>query len=108
MYRPDSKKEGPLTPTIVSDYRHHYRRISRDGLVRIMNWALEKCNLKHKGYSCHVMRHSCGSNLYAETKDLRVVQEQLRHRDPKMTAKYAHVQERMTHRHTQKLAPKVK
>lgn len=107
QHRPYSEKEGMLTPTVVSDHRHHYKRISRDGLVRIMNSALEQCNLKHKGFACHIMRHSCGTNLYQETKDLRVVQDQLRHRDPKMTAKYAHVQERMSHRYTQKLAPKI-
>ena len=55
---------------------------------------------------CHVFRHSCGTNLYAATKDLRVVQETLRQRDPKVTARYAHVQQRMDKRYTSSIVPK--
>ena len=106
-YRPTPVKDGLLTPTFICDHRHGFKRITRGGLRLIMNTALEAANLKHRGYSCHVFRHSCGTNLYQQTKDLRVVQEQLRHRDPQVTARYAHVQERMTHRYTQELAPSV-
>ena len=76
-------------PTTVSDHCHNY---SRNSIRDIMN---------------RILRHSCGTNLYSETKDIRLVQEQLRHSDPKMTARYAHVHERMTNRHTEKLAPKI-
>ena len=105
--RPRPTKDGTLTPTIISDHRHNYGRISRNGIRDIMNRILRGCDLKHPGYSCHILRHSCGTNLYSETKDIRLVQEQLRHSDPKMTARYAHVHERMTNRHTEKLAPKI-
>jgi len=105
--RPENKKEGAFTPTITSDHRHKYRRISRNGIRNIMNRILEGCQLKHPGYSCHILRHSCGTNLYNETKDLRLVQEQLRHNDPQMTARYSHVHERMTRRATSRLAPKI-
>lgn len=105
--RPDSKKEGALTPTFVSTHRRHYSRISRNGIREVINPILEAVNLKHPGYSCHILRHSCGTNLYAETKDLRIVQEQLRHADPKMTARYAHVHERMSNRRTSRLAPTI-
>jgi len=105
--RPENKKEGAFTPTITSDHRHKYRRISRNGIRNIMNRILEGCQLKHPGYSCHILRHSCGTNLYNETKDLRLVQEQLRHNDPQMTARYSHVHERMTRRATSRLAPEI-
>lgn len=104
--RPKSVKEGNLTPTFVSNSnRRLYRRITRNGIRSIMNKALTLCNYKEAGISCHVFRHSCGTNLYAATKDLRVVQETLRQRDPKTTARYAHVQQRMTHRYTNMLDP---
>lgn len=100
------KKDGVLTPLILSSSnRNLLGRISRNGLRSIMNKALETCDLKHPGYSCHVFRHSCGTNLYKETKDLRLVQDVLRHRDPKVTARYAHVADRLTKRHTSKLVP---
>jgi integrase/recombinase XerC len=105
--RPSSKKENGLTPTVVSDHRHKYRRISRNGIRNIMNRILEGCQLKHPGYSCHIFRHSCGTNLYNETKDIRLVQEQLRHNDPKMAARYSHVHERLTIRHTSRIAPEI-
>lgn len=100
------KKDGVLTPLILSSSNRNYLgRISRNGIRSIMNKALAACNLKHPGYSCHVFRHSCGTNLYRETKDLRLVQEYLRHRDPKVTARYAHVADRLSKRYTSKLVP---
>ena len=100
------KKDGVLTPLILSSSnRNLLGRISRNGLRSIMNKALAACDLKHPGYSCHVFRHSCGTNLYHETKDLRLVQDVLRHRDPKITARYAHVADRLNKRYTSKLVP---
>ena len=65
------KKDGVLTPLILSSSnRNLMGRISRNGIRSIMNKALTACDLKHPGYSCHVFRHSCGTNLYKETKDL--------------------------------------
>ena len=100
------KKDGVLTPLILSSSnRNLMGRISRNGIRSIMNKALTACDLKHPGYSCHVFRHSCGTNLYKETKDLRLVQDTLRHRDPKVTARYAHVADRLSKRYTSKLVP---
>ena len=99
------KKDGNSTPLLLSDSnRNQMGRISRNGIRYIMNKALTACDLKHPGYSCHVFRHSCGTNLYQATKDLRVVQETLRQRDPKVTARYAHVNQRLSHRVTSALA----
>ena len=102
-------KKGSLTPLILSDsYNNAAGRISRNGLRHIMNQALKASGLKISGLSCHVFRHSCGTNLYAETKDLRLVQETLGHRDPKVTARYAHLQERISKRATERIAPKIR
>ncbi len=104
--RPPVKKEGTFTPTILSNsHKNQWGRISRNGLRFVMNDLLRAANFKHEGLSCHIFRHSCGTNLYQKTKDLRVVQETLRQRDPKTTARYAHVHERLSHRYTQLLDP---
>lgn len=100
------KEEALLTPLIISDsHKAWKKRLSRNGIRYVMNRALTLTGLKEKGVSCHVLRHSCGTNLYANTKDLRLVQETLRQRDPKIAARYAHVQERMTNRYTDGLVP---
>lgn len=106
--RPPALMEYGFTPTIINDNNHGHSRISRNGVRYVMNKALESCNLKVKGFSCHVFRHSCGTNLYESTKDIRLVQEQLRHSDPKITARYAHVHNRISQRYTNQIAPDVK
>ena len=99
------KKKGSLTPLILSDsHNNELGRISRNGLRYIMNKALNITGLKHPGQTCHIFRHSCGTNLYQQTKDLRVVQDTLRHRDPKITARYAHVNQQLNNRVTSGLA----
>lgn len=65
--------------------------LTRDGVRYIVNTILRRAGLKKKGNSCHALRHSCGTNLYAATKDIRLVQETLRHQSPTVTARYAHV-----------------
>ena len=100
------KKDGVLTPLILSSSnRNLMGRISRNGIRSIMNKTLNACNLKNPGCTCHIFRHSCGTNLYQETKDLRLVQEVLWHRAPKITARYAHVADRLTKRYTSRLVP---
>ena len=103
--RPTKEKEGGRTPVFVSlSNRNAGERIERNGIRKAMDRILNLCGYKQKGISCHVFRHSCGTNLYAKTKDLRVVQETLRQKDPKVTMRYAHVQQRMEKRYTSKLA----
>lgn len=99
--RPEPKKEGLLTPTFIAiGNRNKHGRITRNGIRLAMDKALKAAGYRQKGFVCHIFRHSCGTNLYAATKDLRLVQETLRQRDPKVTARYAHVQERMSKRYT--------
>ncbi|HBT79327.1 MAG: tyrosine-type recombinase/integrase [Selenomonas sp.] len=98
------QKDGMLTPLILSDsHRNELGRISKNGLRYIVNKALRATKLKRPGQTCHILRHSCGTNLYGATKDLRAVQEVLRHKDPKITARYAHVTNRMENRLTSTL-----
>jgi len=98
--------ENRLTPTVIScSPNNRSGRITRVGIRYVINRALTEAGLKQPGYACHLFRHSCGTNLYQETKDLRVVQETLRQRSPKVTAKYAHVHERMEKRHTRNITP---
>ena len=102
-------QENRLTPTIISCSSNNAQgRISRVGIRYVINRALTAAGLKQPGYACHLFRHSCGTNLYQETKDLRVVQETLRQRSPKVTAKYAHVHDRMERRYTRGITPGVK
>lgn len=65
--------------------------LTRDGVRYIVNSILRRVGLKKNGNSCHALRHSCGTNLYAATKDIRLVQETLRHQSPEVTARYSHV-----------------
>lgn len=65
--------------------------LTRDGVRWIVNSVLRRAGLKKKGNSCHALRHSCGTNLYAATKDIRLVQETLRHQSPTVTARYSHI-----------------
>lgn len=98
------KQQGNLTPLILSaSNASRFSRLSRQSIRDVMDKALKTCGWKEKGISTHVLRHSCGTNLYKATKDLRVVQETLRHKDPKTTARYTHVQERLEHRVTEKI-----
>ena len=98
--------ENRLTPTVIScAHNNPQGRITRVGIRYVINKALTEAGLKQPGYACHLFRHSCGTNLYQETKDLRVVQETLRQRSPKVTAKYAHVHDRMERRYTRGITP---
>ena len=102
--RPRSKKEDNLTPTIVSYTTGE--RLSRNRITTLTNGFLTKAGLKVKGSACHSLRHSCGTNLYAETKDLRLVQSTLRHRSPNETSRYVHVIEAQLNQPTSCLSPR--
>ena len=98
--------DNGVTPTIISFSNRRYgKRITRTGLHVIISKALEFAGVKYPGHACHTLRHSCGTNLYRETKDLRVVQETLRHSSPEMTARYSHVDERSSTRPTRNIIP---
>ena len=105
LVHPPKQLGDRVTPLIVSLSPNNMgRRISRVGLNFIMDKALKKVELKYPGASCHVLRHSCGTNLYRETKDILVVQKVLRQRSPQTTAKYAHVNDQIMNRVTGQIA----
>lgn len=104
--RPQPVSDAQGTPTFIGYSPKFYGvRISRNGIRWAINHILLAVDKKKKGSSCHTLRHSCGTNLYAETKDLRLVQETLRQKDPQTTARYAHVNERITDRQTAAISP---
>lgn len=85
--------------TVVSN-NNKACRISRQSIRKAIDYWFEQAEIKAPGLSCHLLRHSCGTLLYAESKDLQVVKETLRHKDLKMSSKYAHLQNRNLNRYT--------
>lgn len=78
-------------------------RLTRRGIRYIVDNYLEKTDLKRPGISCHALRHTCGTLLYQKTRDLKVVQEVLRHSDINTTARYSHIIEQREARYTEKI-----
>lgn len=76
------------------------KRIDRRGIRYNIDKYLDKAGYKKAGISCHMLRHTCGTLLYANTKDLQIVKEVLRHSDINITSKYAHVYNQMGNRYT--------
>lgn len=76
-------------------------RITRIGLSKWIDTMLAKAGITKKGRACHALRHTCGALLYQATRDVKVVQETLRHASIAMAAKYSHVQDRGKARYTQ-------
>ncbi len=75
-------------------------RISRIGLSKWMDTLLAKAEITKSGRGCHALRHTCGSLLYQATRDVKVVQETLRHSSIAMAAKYSHIEDRGKARYT--------
>ena len=98
--QPVTKRKG-VTPLIVANASNKYgTRLSREAIRWNMNKILKGIGMKKDGAACHVFRHSCATALYENTHDLRVVQDTLRHKDPKVTARYAHVVRQLQSRPT--------
>ena len=103
-------KHGIPVFTVVSN-NNQFARLSRQSIRKAVNMWLSKANIRNdendQNFSCHLLRHTCGTLLYAETKDLQVVKETLRHRDLKMASKYAHLQKRLLNRYTNAIPIKI-
>lgn len=67
---PSSARSGPLTPAHVG---------------KLVSRALPE------GWTCHTLRHRCGTVAYARSKDLRAVQELLGHARTDTTALYTKI-----------------
>lgn len=98
-----------LTPVFISrGNRGQHRRLSRRSIRREIDAALDLIQAKAPGISCHMLRHTCGTLLYAQTKDIQAVKETLRHRNIEMTSKYSHVQDLALKRYTEAIPIKRK
>lgn len=90
-----------ITPVFTStSNRSKGARLSRDKIRFWIDKALLKCGFKAAGNSCHMLRHTCGTLLYAKTKDIQAVKMVLRHRNIEMTSRYSHVQDALLKRYT--------
>lgn len=96
-------KFGEPVFTIVANHGKG-RRIDRRGIRYNVDRWLDKAGYKKAGISCHMLRHTCGTLIYAKTKDLQIVKEVLRHSDINITSKYAHVYNNMDNRYTSTIA----
>ena len=88
----------PVFTYISNNSKGH--RLSRRNIRESVDETLEKLELKAPGRSCHMLRHTCGTLLYKETKDLQVVKQVLRHRSIEMASRYSHIQDAMLSRYT--------
>lgn len=91
-------------PVFISNSKNNNgKRLDRRGIRYIVDKYLKKVNLKKKGMSCHMLRHTCGTLIYEKTKDLQIVKEVLRHSDVNITSKYAHIYNNLNNRHTSQI-----
>lgn len=75
-------------------------RMDRRAIRYSVDKWLEKAGYKQAGISCHVLRHTCATMIYKNTKDLQIVKNVLRHSNVNVTSKYAHVYDNMENRYT--------
>ena len=90
-----------FTPVFTSTSNNKTgNRISRQAIRDAINQWLNQANYKEKGKSGHMLRHTCATLLYKETRDIRAVQETLRHSSINISSRYAHLTEREEQRYT--------
>ena len=93
--------DDELIPVFTSTSNNMYgHRIIRQAMRDAVNKWLMVAGLKEKGKAGHMLRHTCATLLYKETKDLKQIQETLRHSNINMSSKYAHLTERQENRYT--------
>ncbi|MDA8417170.1 MAG: tyrosine-type recombinase/integrase [Betaproteobacteria bacterium] len=95
-----SDADGAPLFVSLSKGSKEFRRISRIGLSKWMDTLMLKAGITKSGRGCHALRHTCGSLLYQATRDVKVVQETLRHSSIAMAAKYSHIEDRGKSRYT--------
>lgn len=66
------------------------RRISQQGVQRMMKRWLRDAGLSGKGYTIHSLRHSFATLLIQNQADVRTVQDLMGHSDISSTARYLH------------------
>ena len=96
-----SNNVDELTPVFTSTSNNMYgHRMIRQAVRDAVNKWLVTAGLKEKGKAGHMLRHTCATLLYKETKDLKQIQETLRHSNINMSSKYAHLTDRQENRYT--------
>ncbi|MGD0586049.1 MAG: tyrosine-type recombinase/integrase [Oryzomonas sp.] len=73
------------------------------GLSKLIDTLYSNAAISRPHLACHALRHTCGAQLYQQTRDVKVVQETLRHATIAMAAKHGHIQDRGKARHTQSI-----
>ncbi|MCQ2362562.1 MAG: tyrosine-type recombinase/integrase, partial [Acidaminococcaceae bacterium] len=101
VVRPDENGEIPVFTSTSRNQPGN--RIDRRNIRLAIDGWLKKAGLKEPHKSAHMLRHTCATLLYKETKDLKVVQETLRHSTINMSGKYAHLMEREENRYTKNI-----
>lgn len=92
----------PVFTTLTNQVKG--KRMDRRGIRYNIDKWLTKAGFKQKGISCHMLRHTCGTLLYKDTKDLQIVKEVLRHSNVNITSKYAHIYNNLDKRYTSEIA----
>lgn len=101
-------EDEKVTPVFTSTSNNMYgHRMIRQAVRDAVNKWLAAAGLKEKGRAGHMLRHTCGTLLYKETKDLKQVQETLRHSNVNMSSRYAHLTERQENRYTNNIPVKI-
>lgn len=97
-----------VTPVFTSTSNNMYgHRMIRQAVRDAVNKWLAVADLKEKGKAGHMLRHTCATLLYKETKDLKQIQETLRHSNINMSSKYAHLTDRQENRYTNSIPVEV-
>ena len=100
--------DDELIPVFTSTSNNMYgHRIIRQAVRDAVNKWLAVVGLKEKGKAGHMLRHTCATLLYKETKDLKQIQEPLRHSNVNMSSRYAHLTERQENRYTNSIPVKI-
>ena len=94
----ENEELTPVFTSLSNNERGH--RMNRRSIRRAIDSWLVKAGLKDKNKSGHMLRHTCATLLYKETRDLKAVQETLRHSSINISSKYAHLVDREDNRYT--------
>lgn len=88
-----SDRPTPNSPLFVSTgNRSGGQRIAATTISRMLKKALQSAGYDSDRITAHSLRHTAGTNAMKVTGDLFEVQNYMRHRDPKTTEIYLHVE----------------